>query len=152
MAFRVERKLNDGSVVIVWRLLSSWDTPQRVAASPLQAQEVAHTNPAQGARTPPPQNAQTAPGVMYKVDAVCTKDARNAGVEGAVILSAIVSADGIATDIQVTRGLGKGLDERAIEALRQWQFKPATKNGEPAPKNVSVEIAFRCLGSSRNPK
>jgi periplasmic protein TonB len=47
------------------------------------------------------------------------------------------------TEIKVTRGLGKGLDEKAVECLRKWRFSPATRHGEPVPAKATVEIVFR---------
>jgi TonB family protein len=44
---------------------------------------------------------------------------------------------------KVTRPLGKGLDEKALEAVRRWKFKPATYNGEPVPVQVQAEVTFR---------
>jgi TonB family protein len=54
----------------------------------------------------------------------------------------IVSADGTLRNIRVEKPLGKGLDEKAIEALRQWKFKPAMKNGQPVAVLVKVDVRF----------
>jgi protein TonB len=47
------------------------------------------------------------------------------------------------SEIKVVRGLGSGLDEKAVECLQQWRFTPAMRNGEPVPEKASVEINFR---------
>jgi len=54
-----------------------------------------------------------------------------------------VGHDGRPYDIKVTRSLGKGLDEKAIEAVQQWRFKAATKDRKPVSVAISVEIQFR---------
>lgn len=55
----------------------------------------------------------------------------------------VVDANGIPQDIRVTRPLGMGLDEKAMEAVRQWRFKPAMKDGAPVAVAINVEISFR---------
>jgi TonB family protein len=62
-----------------------------------------------------------------------------------VLLSLEVGADGLAHNIQVVRGLGLGLDEKAVEAVQQWTFKPGMKDGEPVPVRASIEVNFRLL-------
>jgi TonB family protein len=54
-----------------------------------------------------------------------------------------VGPDGDAHDIKVIRSLGLGLDEKAIEAVSQWKFKPGMKDGEPVNVAVTVEVTFR---------
>jgi TonB family protein len=66
-----------------------------------------------------------------------------AKLQGTVILSLIVGVDGKAHAIQVARSLGLGLDEMAIEAVRQWRFDPAKKDGKPVAVAVDVEVSFR---------
>jgi TonB family protein len=102
----------------------------------LQAQEITHTTPLRVIRIVRPKY---------------TKEAWDAKLEGAVILSAMVGVDGIASDIHLVRGLGKGLDEKAIEALRQWRFSPATKYGEPVSTETQFEIDFRLSDPTQNP-
>ena len=59
------------------------------------------------------------------------------------MLVAMITADGKATDIKVVKGLGLGLDEKAIEAVRTWRFKPAAgPNGRPAPVRQTIEVTF----------
>jgi TonB family protein len=72
-----------------------------------------------------------------------TKDALDAKIEGTVVLSFTVEADGTLSGIAVVRGLGKGLDEKAIECLERWQFKPASNGGTPIPSKARAEINFR---------
>jgi TonB family protein len=54
-----------------------------------------------------------------------------------------VGADGRVRDVRVARGLGLGLDEKAIVAVKQWKFEPARKDNQPVPVQVSIEVNFR---------
>ena len=68
----------------------------------------------------------------------------HAKIQGVVLLSAVVLPDGSVTDIRVIRSLDRsfGLDAKAIEAARQWQFFPGTRQGEPVPVLVNIELEF----------
>ena len=59
------------------------------------------------------------------------------------MLAMIVGADGQPRDICVQRGLGMGLDQKAMEAVKQWRFDPATKDGRPVAVPISVEVSFK---------
>jgi periplasmic protein TonB len=85
----------------------------------------------------------TRPILIHKVEPEYTQDALDAKLQGVVILSFVVGTDGVSSDIKLVRGLGKGLDEKAIECLKSWRFKPATLHGEPVPEKASVEMNFR---------
>jgi protein TonB len=56
-----------------------------------------------------------------------------------------VLPDGKASDIKVVRSLGLGLDEKAIEAVEKWKFKPGMKNGVPVAVMATIEVNFRLL-------
>ena len=58
-------------------------------------------------------------------------------------LSMPIGADGKPRDIRVQRGLGMGLDQKAMEAVKQWRFDPATKDGRPVAVQISVEVSFK---------
>jgi len=85
----------------------------------------------------------TAPHVISRVDPQYTDEAHAAKVEGTVLLSVVVGADGIAHDINVVKGIGSGLDEKAVEAVQKWKFAPATKDGEPVRVKAQIEVNFR---------
>lgn len=85
----------------------------------------------------------TAPRAIYKPDPEYSTEARQAKYQGTVILNLIVDASGRPRGIQVARSLGMGLDEKAMEAVRQWRFEPAMKDGKPVAVSVSIEVAFR---------
>jgi protein TonB len=72
-----------------------------------------------------------------------TPEALEAKLEGSVHLSAMIGIDGVPSDIKVTKSLGKGLDEKAIECFKKWRFSPAIRNGEPTPMSSEVAIIFK---------
>ena len=59
------------------------------------------------------------------------------------MLSLIVGPDGKPRDLKVSRSLGLGLDEKAIQAVNQWKFEPALKDGKPVAVAINVEVQFR---------
>jgi TonB family protein len=83
------------------------------------------------------------PFVAAKATPEYTAEARLAKLEGSVLLSLVVGADGKPRDIQVARPLGLGLDERAVENVRAWQFRPGTKAGTAVAVRVNEEVFFR---------
>lgn len=85
------------------------------------------------------------PQLIHKVEPEFTDEARKARYQGAVMLRVVVGADGLVRQVELVRGLGLGLDERAIEAVRQWRFRPGTKNGRPVSVEAAVEVTFRLL-------
>jgi TonB family protein len=87
----------------------------------------------------------TAPRVIEKAGAEYTPEARLARLEGSVAVRAIIETDGSIRDVFASRPLGLGLDENAIEAVKQWHFAPGTKNGEPVAVLIRVEVIFRML-------
>jgi TonB family protein len=83
-----------------------------------------------------------APFVVAKAQPEYTEEARLARLEGSVLLSVVVDAAGQPSDIQVDRPLGLGLDERAVENVHHWQFKPGTKAGIAVAVRVNQEVFF----------
>jgi len=86
-----------------------------------------------------------APKPLQRADPMYSEDARLALLSGTVAVSIVVGTDGLAHDIQVVRGLGLGLDEKAVEALGKWTFQPGVKDGQPVPVAAMVEVNFRLL-------
>jgi TonB family protein len=72
-----------------------------------------------------------------------TKEAQDSKFQGTVVLWLIVGEDGLPHDIRVQREVGHGLDQKAIEAVSKWRFRPGTKDGKPVPVEVNVEVNFR---------
>jgi periplasmic protein TonB len=83
------------------------------------------------------------PTCVYCPPAQFSDEAVKAKYQGTVYITAIITADGRATDVRVAKGVGLGLDEKAIEAVRSWRFKPALgPNGKPAAVRQTVEVTF----------
>jgi len=81
---------------------------------------------------------------IYKPAPPYTREARKAKVKGTVVLWIVVDAQGNVSDArEVSQRLGKGLDEKAVETVRTWKFKPATRNGVPVPVRVMVGVSFK---------
>jgi TonB family protein len=87
----------------------------------------------------------SAPMLISKTEPEYTEQARAAKYQGTVLLYIEVGPDGYAHNINVIRGLGLGLDEKAIEAVSQWQFKPGQKEGQPVTVQATIEVNFRLL-------
>jgi periplasmic protein TonB len=85
----------------------------------------------------------SAPLPVSTPDPQYTEEARNAKTQGTCVLWLIVDQQGHPRDIRVIHGLGFGLDAKAIDAVKQWQFKPALKDGQPVNVQISVEVGFR---------
>jgi periplasmic protein TonB len=83
------------------------------------------------------------PSCLYCPQAKFSDEAVKAKYQGVVLLLAIITPDGRATDIHISKGLGLGLDEEAIKAVREWRFKPALgPDGKPASVRVPIEVDF----------
>jgi len=91
----------------------------------------------------------TPPSVLYKVEAQYSDQAVKAGLEGTVVLYMEVGPNGQASNIRVVRGLGLGLDEKAIEAVSRWQFRPGMKDGQPVTVTVTIQVNFRLMTKRR---
>jgi TonB family protein len=89
--------------------------------------------------------AEIKPVLLSKVEPQYSDDARLAKYSGGVLLSIEIGADGVPVNVVVVRGLGLGLDEKAVEAVTQWRFKPATLDGEPVAVSAQVEVNFRLM-------
>ena len=85
------------------------------------------------------------PRAIFQPEAEFSDEARRAKYEGTVVVTLIVDANGNPQNVHVTRTLGMGLDEKAVEAVQKYKFKPAVeqKTGKPVPVMVSVEVRFR---------
>ena len=84
----------------------------------------------------------SAPRAIYKPEPEYSTEARQAKHQGTVVVSLVVGADGQPRALRVARSLGMGLDEKALEAVRQWRFEPAMKDGRPVAVAVDVEVTF----------
>jgi protein TonB len=84
----------------------------------------------------------SAPTAISSPDPDYTEEARREKKQGTVVLWLIVDSSGRPRDIHVARGLGFGLDGKAIDAVKQWRFQPALKDGRPVDVQISVEVDF----------
>ncbi|HEX4279040.1 MAG TPA: energy transducer TonB [Bryobacteraceae bacterium] len=85
------------------------------------------------------------PSVLFKVDPEYSEEARKAKYSGTVALAVVVDVEGHARDIHVIKSLGMGLDEKAIEAVEKWKFKPGMKGGQAVNVRATIEVNFRLL-------
>lgn len=85
----------------------------------------------------------SAPEVITKVEPEFSEEARKAKFMGVVTVNLIVDTKGLPQNVHVVRGVGMGLDQKALEAVRQYRFKPAMENGKPVPVQVNVEVNFQ---------
>ena len=74
-----------------------------------------------------------------------SEEARKAKYSGTVLLQIVVGEDGIPRNIKVLRPLGLGLDEKAVEAVSHWRFRPGLKGGKPVAVQATIEVSFRLL-------
>src|SRR4029079_1899696 len=83
------------------------------------------------------------PRLLKEVKADYTEDARRRGLAGDVVLEIVVRRDGSVGDVRVLQGLAGGLNERAAQAVRQWRFAPAQRQGVPVDVIVEVAVEFK---------
>jgi TonB family protein len=89
------------------------------------------------------ENGVSAPKVLHKIDPDYTKEARDAKIEGTTVLTLEVHPDGRAHNLHVARSLDPGLDQKAIEAISQWEFEPGKKDGKPVAVQATIEVNFK---------
>ena len=92
-----------------------------------------------------PVVSDTGPVVIHQVEPEYSEEAREARYQGTVVLEFEIWEDGAAHNIRIIRSLGLGLDEAAIESVRQSVFAPGTKDGKPVRTTVRGNINFRLL-------
>ncbi|RZU43547.1 protein TonB [Edaphobacter modestus] len=85
----------------------------------------------------------SAPQLIYSVEPEFSEEARKAKVAGNVLVNLWVDTNGNPSHVRIIRGVGMGLDEKAIEAVRQYKFKPAMENGKPVLVELNVEVNFQ---------
>jgi len=87
----------------------------------------------------------TPPQLIYKVEPEFSEEARKAKFSGMVILSIEVDATGHARALRVLQSPGLGLEQKAIDAVTQWRFRPGYQDGKPVVTGATVEVNFRLL-------
>jgi periplasmic protein TonB len=84
----------------------------------------------------------SAPRLIYGPEPEFSDEARKAKYQGTLVLQVVVGPEGRTHDIRVAQSLGMGLDEKAIEAIRQWKFEPSRKDGVAVAVLVDIEVNF----------
>ncbi len=84
----------------------------------------------------------TVPQVIFNPEPSFSEEARKTKAQGIVLLLLVVGKDGHPYDIHVGQSLGMGLDEKAIEAVNRWRFRPGTLNGQPVATRIAVQVDF----------
>ena len=87
----------------------------------------------------------TAPKLLKKVEPKYTPEAKDAKIEGAVVIKVVVTTEGKADNIEVVKGIDPGLDQNAMDAVAQWVFQPGTKDGQPVNVSATIEVNFRLI-------
>jgi TonB family protein len=126
-------------------LVTQFRTGQVVSPSAILTPHTGTTPvPGGGAAAPGPFRVPgvTPPTILSRVEPNYTDEARAARYQGVVVLEVIVRKDGTADVLRVIRALGFGLDEQAIVAVKQWRFRPGTRDGQPVDVLLSVEVNF----------
>ena len=85
----------------------------------------------------------SAPRTVSVPDPNYTKVAREAKLQGTVVLSVVVTKEGTTDRILIVKPLGMGLDEAAVEVVSRWKFRPALRDGQPLAAHVNIEVNFR---------
>ncbi|HME07372.1 MAG TPA: energy transducer TonB [Bryobacteraceae bacterium] len=87
----------------------------------------------------------SAPSLLHKVEPEYSEEARKAKYQGTVVLFVIVDENGNPKELRVIRPLGLGLDQKAIEAVQKWKFRPGMKDGRAVAVQATIEVNFRLL-------
>ncbi len=85
----------------------------------------------------------TPPQLFYAPEPAFTDEARRERFEGTCVVSLVIDEQGNATRVEVVVPVGHGLDEKAVEAVKRYRFKPATLQGKPVPLRVNIEVHFK---------
>jgi protein TonB len=131
---------------LTWSATVAFAIPLFAIASPMMQNGVHGSALGQNAQAPGVYKVGgdvSAPVVIHSVDPEYTEAALKAKVSGSVLMTIYVDTHGNPSHIRVNRGLGQGLDQKAVEAVHQYKFKPATKDGKPVLVEISLEVNFQ---------
>lgn len=126
-----------GAVTLVV-LMAGWNLSAQEAAkdaSSASAQDDTVYQPTAEGLTPPKG--------IYTPNPEYSDKARKKKLNGTVIVTVVINADGTVREAKITRSLEASLDQKAIEAVKKWKFQPATKDGKPVAVRVPIEVDFR---------
>jgi TonB family protein len=85
----------------------------------------------------------SAPVLIYSVEPQFSKEEKRAKISGTVLVNLVVDQNGIPTNVRIVRGVGRGLDEKALEAVSKYKFKPAMEHGQPVPVELNIQVNFQ---------
>jgi protein TonB len=88
-------------------------------------------------------NGVSAPLLMFAPEPEMSDEAKREKISGNVLVNLLVDENGNPTHVRVRRGTGYGLDEKAVEAVKQYKFKPAMEDGKPVTVSLNVEVNFQ---------
>ena len=97
---------------------------------------------AQTAPYKPTDDGVKPPVLVREVKPKYTKGAMDRQVQGSVELEAVVKTDGTVGEVRVTKSLDPELDDEAISALKEWRFRPGTKDAKAVDVQVQIELTF----------
>ncbi len=89
-----------------------------------------------------PGGGVSMPKPTYRPSPDYSEEAARKKINGVVVLTIVVAADGTVQDAHVAKSLGYGLDEKAVETIKTWRFEPGRKDGVPVPVQLSIEVSF----------
>ena len=122
---------------------AAWDECAKNLVRQQPIQEASQYDSPYQPRAVEPGGDVTAPVVTYEVSPSYTAKAQKAGIEGIVSLAIKIDDTGSVVDAHVREGLGYGVDEEAVKAIKTWKFKPAQKDGKPVAVKVIVQVTFK---------
>jgi TonB family protein len=136
------RRLNWTRAALTLALLSA--AIVAATAFPLVTPAAAATRQQQTPQVYDPGNGVTLPVLVKEVRPQYTPAAMQAKIQGTVLLSCVVTSDGLIGDVTLVKSLDAehGLDDRAVAAAREWTFKPGTKDGKPVAVRITIELRF----------
>jgi TonB family protein len=96
-------------------------------------------------------DGMTPPKVLNSIDPSSNEYAQKYGIAGMELLRTVVDASGVPRQMAIARPIGFGLDEKAVEAVRNSHFRPATLNGQPVPVVIDLVVTFRIYSNRTKP-
>ena len=140
------------AVLVITSQAAAQSDPQPAAQGTTPAKPAAGTVPATDPTLAPLRRiggGVTMPSLLSKVDPQFSEQARKEKFGGIVLVNLIVDANGMPRNVHVLRGVGMGLDEKAVEAVKQYKFLPAMEGGKPVAVELNVEVNFQILDSPK---
>jgi TonB family protein len=121
--------------------------PYLLNGQPTEVETTINVNYTLAGAAKPQGSNDSMPMVIYKVDPEFSAEARQAKIGGVVLIGLVVNSQGVPENLRVLRAVGHGLDEQAVEAVKQYKFKPAMEDGNPVAKEINVEVNFKTMDS-----